>query len=309
MAKYGRSTFATTLQMYKIMALNCLVSAYQLSALFLYGIKQGDYQASIFGVVIAGFFLFISRSEPLAKLSPERPPTSIFNAADVLSVLLQFAVHFAVLSASVQLALPYTDMDAEEMQPDADFKPNVLNTVVFLVSSLFMTNNFALNYCGHPFMQSLSENKVLFRTAIAAYLILAVCATDSFEPLNDLFELVPLPSGRCSSGSLSPGAWTERGCTALGSCSTMAGQTTRVLCEQGPVRDVRSAGISVADLEAGIEAGLDGETEVLAEVGGVWTPNEFTPLESDFRAALAGLMLADTAMCWVISRATKALLG
>ncbi|XP_068658397.1 probable manganese-transporting ATPase PDR2 [Aristolochia californica] len=189
--RQGRSTLVTTLQMFKILGLNCLATAYVLSVMNLDGVKLGDVQATISGVFTAAFFLFISHARPLPTLSAARPHPNIFCAYVFLSLLGQFAVHLFFLITAVNEAGKY--MPEECIEPDSDFHPNLVNTVSYMVNMMIQVATFAVNYMGHPFNQSIPENKPFLYALMAAVGFFTVITSDLFRDLNDWLKLVPLP--------------------------------------------------------------------------------------------------------------------
>ncbi|DBA04361.1 TPA: hypothetical protein N0F65_002123 [Lagenidium giganteum] len=194
LARQGRCTLVTTIQMYKILGINCLITAYYLSTLYIYGVKNGDQQLTIIGLVIAAFFFFLSRSEPTKHLSHERPPHSVFAASVMASIIGQFAIHLTLLATTLHYAQPFIEHDDPSMHPDGKFRPNVINSIIFLVSAVMQVNTFVVNYKGHPFMQSFWEHTWYSRSALISYGALAMAVFEIFPPLNETLELVPLPN-------------------------------------------------------------------------------------------------------------------
>ena len=87
-----------------------------------------------------------------------------------------------------------TRRGAEELLPDGEFKPNVLNTVVFLVDMAMQLIVFLVNYKGHPFMQSIRENKMLFYGLVVSCCFYLVLAMEIIPPFNRYMQLVAFPS-------------------------------------------------------------------------------------------------------------------
>ncbi|GJM88530.1 hypothetical protein PR202_ga04604 [Eleusine coracana subsp. coracana] len=191
--RQGRSALVTTLQMFKILGLNCLATAYVLSVMYLDGVKLGDVQATISGVFTAAFFLFISHARPLQTLSAERPHPNIFSAYVLLSILGQFAMHMFFLITAVNEASKH--MPEECIEPDSEFHPNLVNTVSYMVNMMIQVATFAVNYMGHPFNQSISENKPFKYALYGAVAFFTVITSDMFRDLNDYMKLEPLPEG------------------------------------------------------------------------------------------------------------------
>ena len=172
----GRCTLVTTMQIYKIQALTCLSMAYCMSALYLDGVKLGDSQMILSGLTSAMLFLLMSHAKPLTTLASTRPPASICCTYMVAGILGQFAVHMWALLTAIDMARPLvvqawvcsaeatnSTLAKEEglpapacagecfdlgcngclggtcvssRDPDANFSPNVLNSVVFLITTV-----------------------------------------------------------------------------------------------------------------------------------------------------------------------------
>ena len=136
----------------------------------------------------------MSFATPTKKLSIERPASKVFCVPVIVSIASQFSIHMAALVYSIQLGTPYMDLNDPSLHPDGAFTPSVINSIVFLVSTLLQLNTFVVNYKGRPFMYSLHENKAFFRAVLTAYALVIAALFEVFTPLNVALEMVPFPS-------------------------------------------------------------------------------------------------------------------
>ena len=144
------------------------------------------------GMLMTVSFTTVSRSKPLDELSPVKPLTSIFHPSIFISLLGQFAVHFSVMMLAVRGAKEHLppDYDADL---DGEFKPGILNSVVFLVSNVQQVTVFVVNLQGRPFMTGLTENRPLLWSLLATFILTFMFASESVPGLNKYFQLVPFP--------------------------------------------------------------------------------------------------------------------
>lgn len=154
--RQGRSALVTTIQMYKILALNSLVSAFSLSVLDCMGVRYGDVQLTASGLLIGFAFMFLTQSQPLKEISKKRPLTNIINPYIVSSVVFQATVHIASFFVMIRRV--------REIEPpvyNEKFSPSLMNSALFFLSTTQQISTFLVNYIGRPFRESLLENKKL----------------------------------------------------------------------------------------------------------------------------------------------------
>ncbi|KAF8625668.1 hypothetical protein AX15_005247 [Amanita polypyramis BW_CC] len=186
--RQGRCTLVATIQMYKILALNCLITAWSLSVQYLDGIKFGDYQVTITGMLMSVCFLCISRAKPMEKLSKERPLSNIFNFYVLLSVLLQFALHIVSMIYITNLSYEYEIRGPIDLE--AKFEPNLLNTAIYLLGLSQQVSTFVINFQGRPFREGIRENSALWWGLVGASAVAFSGSTDFIPELNRWLQIV-----------------------------------------------------------------------------------------------------------------------
>lgn len=189
--RQGRCALVNTIQMYKILALNCLISAYSLSVIYLAGVKFGDGQATVSGLLLSVCFLSISRGKPLQKLSKSRPQAGIFNVYIMGSILSQFAVHIATL---IYITLEIYKLEPREPQVDLEkkFEPSLLNTGIFIIQLVQQVSTFAVNYQGEPFRENIRNNKGMYWGLLGVTGLALAGATEFVPELNEAMKFVPM---------------------------------------------------------------------------------------------------------------------
>lgn len=189
--RQGRCALINTIQMYKILALNCLISAYSLSIIYMAGVKFGDGQATVSGLLLSVCFLSISRGKPLEKLAKQRPQKGIFNIYIMGSILSQFVVHIGIM---IYITNEIYQLEPREPQVDLEkkFEPSLLNTGMFIIQLVQQVSTFAVNYQGEPFRESILNNKGMYYGLIGVSTLAFVSATEFVPELNEAMKFVPM---------------------------------------------------------------------------------------------------------------------
>ncbi|WFD32787.1 putative cation-transporting ATPase 1 [Malassezia sp. CBS 17886] len=190
--RQGRCTLVATIQMYKILALNCLIQAYSLSVLFLDGIKMGDYQMTVSGVLMSLCFYCISRGQPIQHLARERPVSNIINVYVFGSILSQTALHIATMMYVQHISVLFEAPG--EVDLDAKYTPTLLNTGVYLLGLSQTMSTFSVNYIGRPWRESIRENKVLYYGLLCAGGIAYLGVVELVPELNEWLQLSKMSS-------------------------------------------------------------------------------------------------------------------
>jgi manganese-transporting P-type ATPase len=81
---------------------------------------------------------------------------------------------------------------ADKIDLDAEFKPSILNSAIYLISLSQQVSTFTINFQGRPFREGITENKALYY-GLAGASAVAVCGATDFVPeLNRWLQVVEL---------------------------------------------------------------------------------------------------------------------
>ncbi|KAJ9454587.1 putative manganese-transporting ATPase PDR2 [Diplonema papillatum] len=218
--RQGRCTLLSALQQQQIMMLESLIQAFTLSALSLEGARQSERQMMASSWLLSIAILAFTYATPVDKMHPVRPLRSLFHPAIFFSMFGQALIHIYCMNEAVTMATRSMGPDElaavvefhrraaakeiveEEYENAMDyymafwsspFKPNLLNTVVFLVESSQTVAVLFVNYKGRPWMKGLLENHALFLSLFTTFAGVAYIAWGVSPEINSMFHFAAFP--------------------------------------------------------------------------------------------------------------------
>ena len=78
------------------------------------------------------------------------------------------------------------------MDLEAEFKPTLLNSAVYLISLSQQVSTFAVNFQGRPFREGITENPALYYGLLSVAGVAICGATDFIPELNRWLQLVEM---------------------------------------------------------------------------------------------------------------------
>ena len=191
--RQGRCTLVTTVQMYKILALQCLLTAYSQSVLTLAGVRFGDYQMTVSSLAASALLMSMTRAKPVKEITADKPPRSVFSPSVFVSLCIQGVVQLLVLAGLTEFVKRETGLGQEVASFTTKFTPNLLNTVVFHCLFWLQITIIIVNYVGRPFMQSFREYGAMKKSTIFSVLASTVLTLQLVPELNMMLKLVIMP--------------------------------------------------------------------------------------------------------------------
>eukprot|EP01138_Halocafeteria_seosinensis_P015800 gb/GECG01016124.1/.p1 GENE.gb/GECG01016124.1/~~gb/GECG01016124.1/.p1 ORF type:complete len:165 (+),score=9.53 gb/GECG01016124.1/:1-495(+) len=136
--------------------------------------------------------MFISFGKPYEGLTKERPHSSVFNRQLLVSIFGQFFIHLSSMALTVYMFSSYIDPN---MDMDKQFKPNIINSVVFLLTLSMQATTFAVNYHGEPFMEPLKDNTKLWRGLLLIFCLVYIASLNLYPDITEMLQVIPIPEG------------------------------------------------------------------------------------------------------------------
>lgn len=225
----GVAAAACSLTIHRSIALNALLSCFNLSTLYRDGFRYGKYMWNVESTLISAVdqFAYASACTMRPKIATVRPETTIFTSAGALSILGQAVVHLAVLytgadfgrrleeasenskarsirikwaGAGIGDALQLAGLEGSEggtatgILGRPKFRPNQVTNAVFLLSIVQNAVITLTNHMGAPFYGRILENRNLTLSLMSSLLFAVACVSESFPDVNKMLQLAPFPS-------------------------------------------------------------------------------------------------------------------